>query len=69
MKRILLLSNMFPHAGNVASGVFVEKMMYQLIDDEQLNVDLCVLRPQRYKLVAYLSFYLRAFWSMLVGRN
>jgi glycosyltransferase involved in cell wall biosynthesis len=69
MKRILLLSNMFPHASNVASGVFVEKMMYQLIDDDQLNVDLCVLRPQRYKLVAYLSFYLRAFWSMLVGRN
>ena len=40
MRRILLLSNMFPHENNVASGVFVEKMMNQLIGKDQLEVNL-----------------------------
>ena len=69
MRRILLLSNMFPHENNVASGVFVEKMMNQLISNDQFEINLCVLRPNRYKFLAYLWFYLRALWSMIVMRD
>lgn len=69
MRRVLLLSNMFPHEKNVSSGIFVAKMMDQLTDKNQLEVDFCVLRPNRFKLLAYLGFYLRALWSMLVFRD
>ena len=69
MRRILLLSNMFPHENNVASGVFVEKMMKQLISKGQFEINLCVLRPNRYKPLAYLWFYLRALWLMIVMRD
>jgi glycosyltransferase involved in cell wall biosynthesis len=69
MRRIFLLSNMFPYESNVASGVFVEKMMNQLISNDQFEINLCVLRPNRYKFLAYLWFYLRALWSMIVMRD
>lgn len=69
MRRIFLLSNMFPNENNVASGVFVQKMMNQLISNDQFEIILCVLRPNRYKFVAYSWFYLRALLSMIVMRD
>ena len=68
MRRIFLLSNMFPQENNLTSGVFVEKMMNQLISKDQFEINLCVLRPNRNMFLAYFWFYLRALWSMIVLR-
>lgn len=69
MRRILLLSNMWPHVDNVSSGTFVKKMMDQLEFGDAHQVEKCVLRPHRFKVVAYLSFYVRAFCAMVFVRD
>ena len=60
MTKILLISNMFPCTKNAARGVFVEKVFRQLCQCDELEVHKCVLSQKRFKVVAYLAFYIRA---------
>lgn len=69
MKRILLLSNMWPNSDNVSFGTFVKKMTDQIESDGALKVEICVLRSHRLKVVAYLSFYARAILAMIFIRD
>lgn len=66
---LLMLSNMWPHKDNMSSGTFVKKMSEQLEAEGTLEVITCVLRPHRFKIVAYLSFYFRCCLAMISVRE
>lgn len=72
MKRVLVLSNMYPSKDHLTFGIFVENQV-SLLKSAGLDVDvLAIDNPGKGKmttLLKYMSWFFRSFFYMAVHRN
>lgn len=64
VKRILVVSNMYPSPRDPAFGIFVERVSSQMVDCGH-DVTFAVRRASRWKMMSYLRFFIHAFAKVL----
>lgn len=67
VKKILVISNMYPSPREPALGVFVERVSAQMIDRGH-DVTLAVRCASRWKMLSYLRFFIHAFGKVLFSK-
>lgn len=73
MKRILVLSNMYPSKNDPTFGIFVEKFVKEMEHSSLCeNTNICVIKGRTnstiIKLYKYIVFYIKAFFLLLVNK-
>ena len=67
MKKILVVSNMFPTVKNPSFGVFVKRGCDQLEELGEYEILYCCLKKGRFKILDYFSFFIRFFYSQFTA--
>lgn len=67
VKKILVVSNMFPSPREPALGIFVERVSAQMVHQGH-DVSFAVRRASRWKVLSYLRFFIHAFGKVLFSK-